>query len=119
MSSLKSFYGLANRPRHGSAIRQFIEVILENEHFSIKDNKGYYDLQKYILNFKHHLIKEIFIFDFFINKKNNNEIKLGVRIIFQSKTATITEKQVNNIMQIIKEHTISINGVSIPGLNRC
>jgi len=86
--------------------------------FSIKDNKSYYDLQKYILNYKNDLIKEIFIFDFFNNKKNN-EIKLGVRIIFQSKTATITDKQVNNIMQIIKEHTISINGVSIPGLNRC
>ena len=85
--------------------------------FSIIDSKGYNDLQKYILNYKNHLIKEIFIFDFFNNKKNN-EIKLGVRIIFQSKIATITEKQINDIMQTIEEYTTSINGVSIPGLNK-
>ena len=85
--------------------------------FSIKDNKGYIDLQKYILNYKNHLIKEIFIFDFFINKKNN-EIKLGFRIIFQSNTTTITEKQVNKIMQSIEEYTTSIHGVSIPGLTK-
>ena len=85
--------------------------------FSIKDSKGYYDLQEYILNYKNDLIKEIFVFDFFNNKKNN-EIKLGIRIIFQSKVTTITEKQVNNIMKIIEDHSASIAGVSIPGLNR-
>lgn len=84
--------------------------------FSINDKKSYADLIEYILNYKNDLIKEIFIFDFFINKKIN-EIKLGVRIIFQSKTATITEEQVNKIMKIIQENTTSINGVSIPGLN--
>ena len=84
--------------------------------FSINDDKSYADLIEYILNYKNDLIKEIFIFDFFINKKNN-EIKLGVRIIFQSKIATITEEQVNKIMQIMQENTTSINGVSIPGLN--
>lgn len=87
--------------------------------FSINNKKSYSDLQEYILNYKNKLIKEIFIFDFFNNKKNN-EIKLGIRIIFQSKTATITEEQVNKIMQTILENTTSINGVSIPGsiLNR-
>lgn len=84
--------------------------------FSIKDNKGYYELQEFILNYKNDLIKEIFIFDFFNNKKND-EIKLGVRIIFQSKVATINEKQVNIIMKTIENHSTSISGVSIPGLN--
>ena len=85
--------------------------------FSIKDMDGYDKLQNYISNLENDLIKEIFVFDFF-NNKNNNEIKLGIRIIFQSKIATITEEQVNNIMQIIKNQTISINGVSIPGLKK-
>lgn len=85
--------------------------------FSVKDEKSYYELLDYILNYKNDLIKEIFVFDFFHNKKNN-EIKLGIRIIFQSKKATITEKQVNQVMQIIKDYTISINDVSIPGLDR-
>ena len=84
--------------------------------FSIKYKESYDELQEYILTYKNDLIKEIFIFDFFNNKKNN-EIKLGIRIIFQSKSTTITEKQVNSIMRTIEKDTISINGVSIPGLN--
>jgi len=85
--------------------------------FSVIDEKSYHELLDYILRYKNDLIKEIFVFDFFHNTKNN-EIKLGIRIIFQSKKATITEKQVNQIMQIIEDYTISINGVSIPGLDR-
>ena len=85
--------------------------------FSVKDEKSYYELLDYIHNYKNDLIKEIFVFDFFNNRKNN-EIKLGIRIIFQSNKATITEKQVNHVMQIIEDYTISINGVSIPGLDR-
>ncbi|MDB4661735.1 phenylalanine--tRNA ligase subunit beta [Gammaproteobacteria bacterium] len=83
--------------------------------FSIKDKESYNELQEYILNYKNDLIKDIFIFDFFNNKKNN-EIKLGIRIIFQSKLTTITEEQINNIIKIIIANSISINGVSIPGL---
>ena len=84
--------------------------------FSIKDLEGYNDLQQYIFNYKNKFIKEIFIFDFFNNIKNN-EIKLGIRFVFQSKESTITEKQVNKIMQDIIEHSSSIDGVIIPGLD--
>lgn len=84
--------------------------------FSIKDQESYINLQEYILNYKNDLIKEIFIFDFFNNK--NNEIKLGIRIIFQSKLTTITEKQINNIVKIIITHSTAITGVSIPGLTK-
>ena len=83
--------------------------------FSIKDINGYYGLQDYILNFKNDLIKEIFVFDFFNNIKKN-EIKLGIRIIFQSKTSTITDKEVNDLMNIIIKASLSIDSVSIPGL---
>ena len=37
--------------------------------FSIIDFQKYYDLQEFLLNYKNDLIKEIFIFDFFENKK--------------------------------------------------
>ena len=84
--------------------------------FSIKDQESYNNLQDYILNYKNDLIKEIFIFDFYNNK--NNEIKLGVRIIFQSKLTTITEKQINNIVKIIVTYSTAISGVSIPGLTK-
>ena len=60
-------------------------------------------------------MKEIFIFDFFVNKKNN-EIKLGIRFIFQSKNSTITDQEVNKLMDKIIKSSIVIESVSIPGL---
>lgn len=68
-----------------------------------------------ILEYKHHLIKEIFIFDFFENKKND-EIKLGFRFIFQSNQKTITEIEVNEIISNIVKTATKINTVKIPGL---
>jgi phenylalanyl-tRNA synthetase beta chain len=83
--------------------------------FSIKNIDKYYEIQEYLLNYKSDLIKEIFIFDFYNNPKND-EIKLGFRIIFQSKTSTITENEVNTVMESIIHHALSIDSVSIPGL---
>tara|TARA_A100001015_G_scaffold209587_1_gene234680 strand:+ start:6496 stop:8421 length:1926 start_codon:yes stop_codon:yes gene_type:complete len=83
--------------------------------FSIKDIDRYYELQNHILSFKHELLKEIFIFDFFVNKKNN-EIKLGIRFIFQSKKSTITDQEVNKLMDKIIKSSLVIESVNIPGL---
>ena len=83
--------------------------------FSIKDPKDYYELQMKILEYKHDLIKDIFIFDFYDNKKNN-EIKLGFRFIFQSNQKTITEVEVNEIISNIINTASKINTVKIPGL---
>ena len=83
--------------------------------FSIKNIDKYYEIQEYLLGYKSNLIKEIFIFDFYNNQKNN-EIKLGFRFIFQSKTSTITENEVSSIMEDIIKHTLTIDSVSIPGI---
>ena len=83
--------------------------------FSIKNVDKYYEIQEYLLGYTSNLIKEIFIFDFYNNQKNN-EIKLGFRFIFQSKTSTITENEVSSIMEDIINHTLSIDSVTIPGL---
>ena len=85
--------------------------------FSIKNIDKYYEVQQYLLGYKNDLIKEIFIFDFYNNQKNN-EIKLGFRIIFQSKKSTITENEVNSVMETIVNHTLSIDSVTIPGLSK-
>ena len=85
--------------------------------FSIKNIDKYYEIQEYLLNYKSNLIKEIFIFDFYNNQKNN-EIKLGFRFIFQSTTSTITENEVSNVMEDIIKHTLSIDSVTIPGLSK-
>ena len=85
--------------------------------FSIKNIDKYYEIQEYLLAYKSNLIKEIFIFDFYNNKKNN-EIKLGFRFIFQSTESTITENEVNNVMEDIINHTLSMDSVTIPGLSK-
>lgn len=84
--------------------------------FSIKDYSKSKALQNFILNYENELLKEVFIFDYFFNEKNA-EIKIGFRFIFQSIERTITEQEVNMIMNLIIEHTCSIEGVNIPGLN--
>ena len=84
---------------------------------SIKNIDKYYEIQEYLLGYQSNLIKEIFIFDFYNNQKNN-EIKLGFRFIFQSKKSTITENEVSSIMEDIINHTLTIDSVTIPGLTK-
>ena len=83
--------------------------------FSIKDFTELNKFVEYILEFKHKLLKEIYIFDYFNNEKNA-EIKIGFRFIFQSADSTITESQVNDIISVIIKHTEEIDGITIPGL---
>lgn len=84
--------------------------------FSIKDFTQYKNLEEFILNFEDKLLKEVFIFDYFYNEKNA-EIKIGFRFIFQSVEATITESQVNKIINDIIVHVKNLKGISVPGLN--
>ena len=84
--------------------------------FSIKDFSNRQNLEDYILGYENELLKEKFIFDFFYNEKRA-EIKIGFRFIFQSLNSTITEAQINNVMNDIIGHTVKIKGVTIPGLN--
>ena len=83
--------------------------------FSIKDFTELDKFIEYILEFKHKLLKEIYVFDYFNNEKNA-EIKIGFRFIFQSVDSTITETQVNDIISVIIDHTDEIDGITIPGL---
>ena len=83
--------------------------------FSIKDFSELDKFMEYILEFKHDLLKEVYIFDYFNNEKNA-EIKIGFRFVFQSSDSTITEAQVNNIISVIIDHIEEIDGITIPGL---
>lgn len=85
--------------------------------FAVADKEKYHDLQKLLLDYKDILIKEIFVFDFYHNE-NKDEIKIGFRFVFQSNSSTITEVEVNNIMNEIIEKALSIPSVEIPGLKR-
>ena len=85
--------------------------------FAVADKEKNLDLQNLLLDYKDVLIKEIFIFDFYHNE-NKDEIKIGFRFVFQSNSSTITETDVNNIMNEIIEKALSIPSVEIPGLKR-
>ena len=84
--------------------------------FSVKDLSELDKFKEYILEFKHDLLKEVYIFDYFNNEKNA-EIKIGFRFVFQSSDSTITESQVNDIIDVIIKHIEEIDGITIPGLN--
>ena len=84
--------------------------------FSIKDYYKREVLEEYLLNIKDEILKEVFIFDYFYNERNS-EIKVGFRFIFQSKTKTITDEEIDKVMNQIVKETILIDGVIVPGLN--
>lgn len=83
--------------------------------FSVKDSSNVKLLSEFILGFKHELLKEVFIFDFYNNEKKQ-EIKIGFRLIFQSMKSTITDEEVNIIMDDIIKQSATNEKVSIPGL---
>ena len=83
--------------------------------FLIKDSSEFKIFEDLILNFKNELLKEVFVFDFYVTPEKH--IKVGFRFIFQSKISTLTDKQVNNQINEIITITNSFKSISIPGLN--
>ncbi len=84
--------------------------------FSVKDFNKCEELQSLMLNIKHSLLKEIFVFDYYKND-NLKEIKIGFRLIFQSHDSTITDSEVNEAIDHIIFEALKIKSVNIPGLN--
>ncbi len=85
--------------------------------FSIIDPDKFQLLQDTLLVFEHELLAEKFIFDFFVNNKNN-EIKIAYRFIFQAYDRTLTDEEIDIIINDIIKITTNIENVSIPGLNQ-
>ncbi len=85
--------------------------------FSIKDFSELDKLEEIIRDFKNDILKEKFVFDYFHNEKNN-EIKLGYRFIFQSKLKTLTDSEINIVLNDIIKEILKLESVSIPGLKQ-
>lgn len=83
--------------------------------FSVKDYPKSKILEKTIQDFKHNLLKETFIFDYYKNEKKE-EIKIGFRFIFQSNDKTIKDEEVDKVINDIIITTMNIDSVSIPGI---
>ena len=61
------------------------------------------------------LITESFIFDFFQNKKINL-LKLGFRFKFQAKDTSLTDEEIDGIMDKLISDSLALDGISIEGL---
>ncbi len=85
--------------------------------FSIKNVNDFEDIQKIIIKYDNEVLKEKFVFDYYKND-DKKEIKIGFRFIFQSKDKTITDSEVDLIMEDIINQTLILDSVSIPGLER-
>ena len=83
--------------------------------FSVKEFSNCKILENTILSFENDLLKEAFIFDYYKNDIAK-EIKVGIRFIFQSRFNTIKDDDVNAVMDEIINKALSIDSVTIPGL---
>jgi len=83
--------------------------------FSIKDSKKYDAVINYLSDLNDENLKDSFIFDFYENKKLD-EIKVGIRFIFQSNSNTLSDEEIQQSVNKLLKPIIDLDGVSIPGL---
>jgi len=83
--------------------------------FSIKDFNKYEAVIDHLSKLNDEYLKDAFIFDFYENKKFN-EIKVGVRFIFQSSSATLSEEEVHKSVNKLLKPIVDLEGVSVPGM---
>jgi phenylalanyl-tRNA synthetase beta subunit len=63
----------------------------------------------------HDLLTESFVFDFFQNKKLKL-LKLGFRFKFQAADKSLTDEEVDQIMDMLISDAMALDGISIEGL---
>ena len=81
--------------------------------FLLSNEKLIIQLEELVLNYKSAYLKNAFIFDFY--KKDKSNIKIGVRLIFQSSHSTLTDKDIDiEISKFLKIIT-NLKGLSVPG----
>jgi len=83
--------------------------------YSIKDYSKAQELQDLLLNYKSDILKNVYIFDYFKNEKQE-EIKIGFRFTFQSKKATLNSAEIELVYTDIVAKSLNISGISIPGM---
>ncbi len=82
--------------------------------FSIKEYTQSEILESFMLNYKNSLLREVFIFDFYENEKEN-EIKIGFRLVFQSQSHTVNDSEIDNVINDIILGALKIKSVTLPG----
>ena len=83
--------------------------------FSINNLVEYNSFISHIKDFKDDNLKDFFIFDYYENEKLG-EIKVGIRLVFQSPAKTLSDEDIQKSIDKILKPIIDLKGVSIPGL---
>ena len=83
--------------------------------YLIKDFSKIRELENLFLSYQSDIVKNIFIFDYFHNEKVQ-EVKIGFRIVFQSKETTLTAAQIELVYNDLIDQSLKIDGISIPGI---
>ena len=83
--------------------------------FLVKDSSSIETLLKDLESFEEDILIERFIFDFYEDAKKNI-IKIGYRFIFQSKEKTLTDLEVDKVINAIVKSSLAIDGIEIPGI---
>ena len=84
--------------------------------YLIRDSSKIDLLQELIFSYKNEILKDVFIFDYYLNEKTN-EIKIGFRFTFQSNNETLTLEKIDSALSHIIKQTLEIDFVEIPGMN--
>tara|TARA_X000000368_G_scaffold416686_1_gene411216 strand:+ start:222 stop:2123 length:1902 start_codon:yes stop_codon:yes gene_type:complete len=66
-------------------------------------------------NMNDEYLKDSFMFDFYKNE-DRNELKIGYRMIFQSNSKTLSDKEIQKSISKILKPILAIDGISIPGM---
>ena len=114
---IKNYEMIAGRPNKFIKYKKISEQPFSSRDlsFSVSSIKDIKILENYINTFEVEVLKERFVFDYFKNEKTN-EYKIGYRFIFQSHNSTITETEVEKIMDTIITESTAIKTVKIPGI---
>ena len=83
--------------------------------FSIKNVEEYGNVISIIKSFHDENLKDSFIFDFYLNEKLG-EIKVGVRLIFQSTFKTLSDEDISESITKLLKSIVNLEGVFVPGL---
>lgn len=83
--------------------------------FAITNLSKVSEIINYFEQLSDETIKDTFIFDFYKNIKTNS-IKIGYRLVFQSTTKTLSEKDIQKKVTEVLDPVLKMDGVSIPGM---
>jgi len=82
--------------------------------FSVKNPSKFRTVLEELTKMEHQDLKKSFIFDFYKNTEKG-EIKLGIRMVFQSEKKTLSDDEINTYISELIEPLLKLDDVSIPG----